>query len=55
VFTYQTEILIDFIIACPLGSFFYNGSCYFYLPPKQIDHLKEIGFNDISADEGNDG
>jgi hypothetical protein len=41
-----------FVIVCPLGSFFYNGSCYFYLPPKPIDNLKGIRFNDVSADEG---
>ncbi|CAF4122715.1 unnamed protein product [Rotaria sordida] len=42
----------DLSITCPLGSFFYNGSCYFYLPPKQIDNLKGIGFIDVSVDEG---
>ncbi|CAF4325326.1 unnamed protein product [Rotaria socialis] len=37
---------------CPPGSFFYNGSCYFYLPPKQIDdNTKGIRFNDVSVDE----
>jgi hypothetical protein len=41
-----------FVIVCPLGSFFYNGSCYFYLPPKPIDNLKGIRFDDVSADEG---
>jgi hypothetical protein len=44
--------MIYLIVACPPGSFFYNGSCYFYLPPKQIDDLKGIGFSDVSADEG---
>ncbi|CAF1128671.1 unnamed protein product [Rotaria sordida] len=43
----------DLSITCPLGSFFYNGSCYFYLPPKQIDNLKGIGFIDVSVDEVN--
>jgi hypothetical protein len=41
-----------FVLACPLDSFFYNGSCYFYLPPKQIDNLKGIGLGDVSVDEG---
>ncbi|CAF3918307.1 unnamed protein product [Rotaria magnacalcarata] len=36
---------------CPSGSFFYNGSCYFYLPPKQIDDTNGIRFNDVSVDE----
>lgn len=40
------------ILVCPLGSFFYNGSCYYYLPPKQVDELKGIGFGDVSVDEG---
>lgn len=40
-------------LACPPGSFFYNGSCYFYLPPKQTDSLKGLGFTDVSVDEGN--
>ena len=43
---------IYLILACPPGSFFYNGSCYFYLPPKQIEDLKGIGFSDVSVDEG---
>ncbi|CAF4481716.1 unnamed protein product [Rotaria sp. Silwood2] len=44
--------LDDLSITCPPSSFFYNGSCYFYLPPKQIDNLKGIGFGDVSVDEG---
>jgi hypothetical protein len=40
------------IIGCPPGSFFYNGSCYFYLPPKQMENLKGVRFDDVSADEG---
>ncbi|CAF3774923.1 unnamed protein product [Rotaria sp. Silwood1] len=43
--------LDDLSITCPSGSFFYNGSCYFYLPPKQIDNLKGIAFGDVSVDE----
>ncbi|CAF3687754.1 unnamed protein product [Rotaria socialis] len=43
--------LDDLSITCPLDSFFYNGSCYFYLPPKQIDNLKGIGLGDVSVDE----
>ncbi|CAF4234856.1 unnamed protein product, partial [Rotaria sp. Silwood2] len=43
--------LDDLSITCPPSSFFYNGSCYFYLPPKQIDNLKGIGFGDVSVDE----
>ncbi|CAF1057526.1 unnamed protein product [Adineta steineri] len=38
-------------MSCPLGSFFYNGSCYFYLPPKQIINMKGIRFDDVSASE----
>ncbi|CAF0767643.1 unnamed protein product [Rotaria sordida] len=38
-------------IMCPPRSFFYNGSCYFYLPPKQIDNGKGVRFNDVSIDE----
>ena len=45
-------IIIIIIVACPPGSFFYNGSCYFYLPPKQLDEMKGIGFSDVSVDEG---
>ena len=37
---------------CPPTSFFYNGSCYFYLPPKQLDTLNGIGLGDVSVDEG---
>ncbi|UJR36793.1 hypothetical protein I4U23_029507 [Adineta vaga] len=36
---------------CPMGSFFYNGSCYFYLPPKQINNIKGIRFDDVSVTE----
>ncbi len=54
-FAFELVIKINvfcLIVACPPGSFFYNGSCYFYLPPKQFDNLKGIGFSDISVDEG---
>lgn len=43
------------LLACPPSSFFYNGSCYFYLPPKQTDDIKGIGFTDVSMDEGRRG
>jgi hypothetical protein len=37
------EINLWFILACPLKSHFYNGSCYFYLPPKKVDkELKNV-------------
>lgn len=39
-------------LACPPKSFFYNGSCYFYLPPIQPDNLKGVRFNDVTIDEG---
>jgi len=41
-----------FVLACPPGGFFYDGSCYFYLPPRQIDNIKGLGFPDVSVDEG---
>ncbi|UJR09350.1 hypothetical protein I4U23_013594 [Adineta vaga] len=41
----------DLATSCPPSSFFYNGSCFFYLPPKQLDNLKGIGFSDVTVDE----
>ncbi len=52
IFINWIKLIKYLIVACPLGSFFYNGSCYFYFPPKQADDFKGIGFSDVSVDEG---
>ena len=43
---FRTSSWASLLSACPPNSFFFNGSCFFYLPPKGT------GFIDLSVDEG---
>ena len=35
----------DSLAACPVGGFFYNGSCYFYLSSRRMNALQDISTN----------